>query len=65
MTTNAAGLGGLVYELELKFTGMTDYGISMEDIASGQAAPPPAYRARSHMPLDAAGDHHALSVRGI
>jgi len=41
MTTNVAGLGELIYEIEANFTGMTDYGVSMEDISTGQVPVPP------------------------
>ena len=41
MTSNAAGLGELIYEYTLKFTGMTDYGVTMEAISTGQAPVPP------------------------
>lgn len=31
----------LLYEVSAEFTGVTDFGVSMEDFLSGQAAPPP------------------------
>ena len=36
-----AGAGELIYEYIVNFTGVTDYGISLEAIISGQSPPPP------------------------
>ena len=41
MTTSNITVGELLYEVTVNFTGVTEYGASMADIASGQAAPPP------------------------
>jgi hypothetical protein len=41
MTTTNITVGELLYEVTVDFTGVTEYGASMADIASGQAAPPP------------------------
>ena len=41
MTTSNITVGELLYEVNVNFTGVTEYGASMADIASGQAAPPP------------------------
>jgi hypothetical protein len=38
---NSVELGDLLYEVELKIIGVTEYGISMESLASGKTAPPP------------------------
>ncbi len=34
-------VGELLYEFEVKFTGMTEYGVSLESLVAGEAAPPP------------------------
>ena len=34
-------VGDLLYEYTVKFTGMTEYGVSLESLMSGEAAPPP------------------------
>ena len=41
MTTSNITVGELVYEITVDFTGVTEFGASMADILSGQAAPPP------------------------
>ncbi len=33
--------GELLYEYEVKFTGITEYGVSMESLVAGEIAPPP------------------------
>jgi len=33
-------VGELLYEYTVKFTGMTEYGVSLESLMSGEAAPP-------------------------
>ncbi len=34
-------VGELLYEYEVKFTGITEYGVSLESLVAGEAAPPP------------------------
>jgi hypothetical protein len=34
-------VGDLLYEVEVKFTGITEYGVSLESIVSGEDMPPP------------------------
>ena len=34
-------VGELLYEYTVRFTGMTEYGVSLESLMSGEAAPPP------------------------
>ena len=34
-------VGELLYEYELKFTGITEYGVSLESLVTGETAPPP------------------------
>ena len=34
-------VGELLYEYTVKFTGMTEYGVSLESLMSGEAPPPP------------------------
>jgi hypothetical protein len=34
-------VGDLLYEYTLKFTGMTEYGVSLESLMAGTVAPPP------------------------
>lgn len=34
-------VGELLYEYTVKFTGMTEYGVSLESLMAGEAAPPP------------------------
>ena len=41
MTTSNITVGELVYDVTVDFTGVTEFGASMADILSGQAAPPP------------------------
>ena len=41
MTQNAAMNGEKVYEQELDLTGVTDFGVSMDDIITGKEAIPP------------------------
>jgi hypothetical protein len=41
MTGNTAMRGEKVYEMDLDLTGVTDFGVSMDDITTGKAAIPP------------------------
>ena len=41
MPSTAISVGELIYEVTVQFTKITEYGVSMEALASGQAAPPP------------------------
>ena len=38
---NTIEVGELLYEYTVKFTGMTEYGVSLESLMAGDAAPPP------------------------
>ena len=40
MTTSNITVGELLYEVNINFTGVTEFGANMADIVSGQAAPP-------------------------
>ena len=37
---SAIEVGDLLYEYTVKFTGMTEYGVSLESLMAGEAAPP-------------------------
>jgi hypothetical protein len=41
MTSGTIATGQLIYEVTLNFTKVTEYGVSMEALVSGQSAPPP------------------------
>jgi hypothetical protein len=41
MTSSTIAVGELIYEVTLNFAKVTEYGVSMEAIVSGQSAPPP------------------------
>ena len=51
MTRNTAMRGEKIYDIELDLTGVTDYGVSMDAILSGQAAIP-LHGARLDLALD-------------
>ncbi|MCH7736266.1 MAG: DUF3237 family protein [Chloroflexi bacterium] len=40
MTTSNITVGELIYQIQVNFTGVTEFGANMADILSGQAAPP-------------------------
>ena len=59
-------VGELLYEYELKFTGVTEYGVSLEAIVAGEVAPPPE-GARIDVAFEGASTGPKLkgTVRGI
>jgi hypothetical protein len=41
MSTASINLGEQVYEVKAKFTGVTEFGVSMDALMAGETAPPP------------------------
>ena len=41
MTSTTIAVGELIYDATLNFTSVTEYGVSMETLISGQTTPPP------------------------
>jgi hypothetical protein len=61
MTHDTMTVGELLYEAEIWFTGMVEYGISMEALSSGELAPP-LEGARFDQPFQ--GTIHGPRLRG-